>query len=115
SLAPVGKSVVTVTFGAVPFRLFDGAWTREKREALRTQALTALETAMPGSIAHVIAAETIAPPDIEEAIGATDGDLMGGELAADQMPSAWPEFPFPRCPFKGLYLAGSWLAMSGTC
>ena len=81
------------------------------------QALAALETAMPGAGAHVIAAEVIAPPDIEEALGATDGDLMGGALAADQMLSAgpWPDVPFPRCPLKGLYLAGSWLAMSGTC
>jgi len=116
-LAPLGQSVVTATLGAVPFRLFDGAWTREKREVLRMQALAALETAMPGAGAHVIAAEVIAPPDIEEALGATDGDLMGGALAADQMLSAgpWPDVPFPRCPLKGLYLAGSWLAMSGTC
>lgn len=115
SLAPPGSSVITATLGAVPYRLFDGAWTREKRDALRKQALAALEAAMPGAGGHVIAAEVIAPPDIEEALGATDGDLMGGELAADQLPSAWPEFPFPRCPLKGLYLAGSWLAMSGTC
>jgi phytoene dehydrogenase-like protein len=117
SLAPVGRSVVTATLGAVPYRLFDGAWTREKRDALRMQALAALEVTMPGASAHVIAAELIAPPDIEEALGATDGDLIGGELAADQMLSAgpWPEHPFPRCPLNGLYLAGSWLAMSGTC
>jgi phytoene dehydrogenase-like protein len=95
--------------------LFDGAWTREKRDALRKQALAALETALPGAGAHVLAAELIAPPDIEEALGATDGDLAGGELAADQLSGPWPEHPFPRSPLKGLYLAGSWLAMSGTC
>jgi phytoene dehydrogenase-like protein len=115
SLAPPGSSVVTTTFGAVPYRLFDGAWTREKRDALRNQALAALETALPGAGAHVLAAELIAPPDIEEALGATDGDLAGGELAADQLSGPWPEHPFPRSPLKGLYLAGSWLAMSGTC
>ena len=114
-LAPSGQAVVTVTLGAVPYRLFDGAWTREKRDVLRRQALAALEMAMPGAGAHVIAADVIAPPDIEEALGATDGDLAGGELAADQMSSAWPDFPYPRCPLKGLYLAGSWLAMSATC
>jgi phytoene dehydrogenase-like protein len=101
--------------GAVPHRLFDGAWTREKRDALRSQALSALEATMPGAGAHAIAAFLIAPPDIEEALGATDGDLGGGELAADQIESPWPEHPFPRSPLKGLYLAGSWLAMSATC
>jgi phytoene dehydrogenase-like protein len=115
SLAPAGGSVVTATLGAVPHRLFDGAWTREKRDALRSQALSALEATMPGAGAHAIAAFLIAPPDIEEALGATDGDLGGGELAADQIESPWPEHPFPRSPLKGLYLAGSWLAMSATC
>jgi phytoene dehydrogenase-like protein len=115
SLAPAGESVVTATLGAVPYRLFDGAWTREKREVLRKQALAALEIAMPGASAHVIAAVVIAPPDIEEALGATDGDLAGGELAADQLSSPWPEHPFPRSPLKGLYLAGSRLAMFSTC
>ncbi|MGD0867250.1 MAG: FAD-dependent oxidoreductase, partial [Rhizomicrobium sp.] len=117
SLAPAGSAVVTATLGAVPYRLFDGAWTREKRDALRKQALDAIEAAMPGTSAHVVAAEVIAPPDIEEALGATDGDLMGGEVAADQMLSAgpWPDFPFPRSPLKGLYLAGSWPAMGATC
>jgi phytoene dehydrogenase-like protein len=115
SLAPAGCSVVTATFGAVPHRLFDGAWTREKRDGLRKQALAALETAMPGTAAHVIAAVVIAPPDIEDALGATDGDLAGGELAPDQMLSPWPDRSFPHSPIKGLYLAGSWLAMSATC
>lgn len=117
SLAPAGGAVVTATLGAVPYRLFDGAWTREKRDMLRAQAMAALEAALPGASVHVIATEVIAPPDIEEALGATEGDLLGGELAADQLLSAgpWPEHPFPRCPLKGLYLAGSWLAMSGTC
>ncbi len=114
-LAPAGSAVVTATLGAVPFRLFDGAWTREKREMLRSQALAALDLAMPGAAAHVIATDVIAPPDIEEALGVTDGDLLGRELAADQMLGPWPEHPFPRCPLKGLYLAGSWLAMSATC
>jgi len=117
TLARAGCTVVTATLGAVPYRLFDGAWTREKREQLRRQAAAALETAMPGAGAQVVAADVIAPPDIEDALGATDGDLLGGELAADQLFGAgpWPDSPFPRCPLKGLYLAGSWLAMSGTC
>jgi phytoene dehydrogenase-like protein len=117
SLAPAGTAVVAATFGAVPYRLFDGSWTREKRDVLRMQALAALEAAIPGAGALVIAAEIIAPPDIEEALGATDGDLLGGERASDQMlsPGPWPGFPLPRCPIKGLYLAGSWLAMSATC
>ncbi len=115
SLAPRSSSVVTVTFGAIPFRLFDGAWTFEKRALLRRRALEALETVWPGTSASVVASEVVAPPDIEDALGATDGDLHGGEIAGDQMLGAgpWldlgPEQALPRTPIGGLYLAGSHL------
>lgn len=111
ALAPPSCSVVTATLGAVPFRLFDGAWTFEKRELLRCRATEALELVWPGASGSIVASEVIAPPDIEDALGATDGDLNGGEIAADQMlgPSLWPEHALPRTPVKGLYLAGSHL------
>ena len=85
SLAPPSCSVVTATLGAIPFRLFDGAWTFEKRELLRRRATDALDLVWPGASASVVACEVVAPPDIEDALGATDGDLHGGEIAGDQM------------------------------
>ena len=107
-LAPVGGAVLTATLSAIPFRLFDGAWTHEKRALLRERALAAAERALPGITSRALAAEVIAPPDIEAALGATEGDLMGGELAADQMLGArpWLGFPAPRTPVHGFYLAG---------
>ncbi|MDE3114970.1 MAG: NAD(P)/FAD-dependent oxidoreductase [Pseudomonadota bacterium] len=107
-LAPMGKAVLTATLSAIPFRLFDGAWTHEKRALLRERALAAAERALPGVSARVLAAEVIVPPDIEAALGATEGDLMGGELAPDQMLGArpWLGFSAPRTPVRGLYLAG---------
>ena len=115
SLAPPSCSVVTATLGAIPFRLFDGAWTFEKRELLRRRATDALDLVWPGASGHVVAAEVVAPPDIEDALGATDGDLNGGEIAGDQMLGAgpWsdrgPDRVLPRTPIDGLYLAGSHL------
>lgn len=118
-LAPAGQAVLTVTLGCIPFRLFDGAWTHEKRAALRNRALAAIESVLPGTAAHVVAAELIVPPDIEEALGATDGDLGGGEIAADQMFGFRPGFDAasPRTPITGLYLAGPSSAAGplGTC
>ena len=110
-LAPPSGAIVTATFGAIPFRLFDGAWTREKRELLRHRALEAAELVWPGFGDSVVAIEVVAPPDIEDALGATDGDLNGGEIAADQMLGAepWSDGALPRTPIAGLYLAGSYL------
>lgn len=101
SLAPKGAATLTATLGCIPFRLFDGAWTREKRDSLRERALAAAERTFPGL--RVAACEIIAPPDIEEALGATEGDLWGGEIAADQMLDLRPG---PRTDIAGLYLAG---------
>jgi phytoene dehydrogenase-like protein len=113
-LAPVGSATMTVTLGAIPFRLFDGAWTREKRDTLRVLALAAAESVFLGVSASVLAAEVIAPPDIEEALGATDGDLWGGEIASDQMLDFRPG---PRTQMTGLYLGGPSCAAGplGTC
>ena len=113
-LAPIGSATMAVTLGAIPFRLFDGAWTHEKRDALRGLALAAAESVLPGVSASVLAAEVITPPDIEEALGATEGDLWGGEIASDQILGLRPG---PRTEMTGLYLGGPSSAAGplGTC
>ncbi|MGH6871975.1 MAG: phytoene desaturase family protein [Rhizomicrobium sp.] len=107
-LAPPGKAVLTATLGCIPFRLFDGAWTNSHRERLRDATLAAIERVIPGTREATLAAELIVPSDIEDDLGATEGDLLGGELASDQMFDMRPGFdtPAPRTPIKGLYLAG---------
>lgn len=117
SLAPPGAAVMTVTLGSVPFRLFDSAWTHERRAGLRGRALDAAESVWPGVSATVLGAEVIVPGDIEEALGASEGDLDGGEIAPDQLFELrpWPECP--RTPIEGLYLGGRSASASvlGTC
>jgi len=100
-LAPRGAASVAVTLSGIALRPFDGAWTHDKREALRTAALAALDAVFPG--AKVLASEVIAPPDFEESLGLTGGDLWGGEIAPDQMFAARMG---PRTPIAGLYLGG---------
>jgi phytoene dehydrogenase-like protein len=101
SLAPVGAAVVTLSLSCIPLALFDGGWTAEKRDLLLSRALAGLGAlkSLPG----LRAAATIVPPDIEEALGLTSGDLDGGALAPDQMLALRPG---PRCALRGLYLAG---------
>jgi phytoene dehydrogenase-like protein len=109
SLAPPGAATITATIGCVPNRLFDGAWTHAKREELRGQILARIDAALPGSSAHILGSELILPPDMEEQIGATAGDLDGGELAADQMLDLRPGLEGAsgaRTPIRGFYLAG---------
>jgi phytoene dehydrogenase-like protein len=116
---PMGAATMTATVGGVPVRLFDGSWTHEKREALREQVLTQVERVLPGIAARVRACDVIVPPDFEEALGCTDGDLWGGEIASDQMLGFRPWFGCvpPRTPIGGLYLAGpsTSAGILGTC
>ena len=119
SLAPDGAACMTVTLGAVPHMLFDGAWTRDKRDQLRDATLSAIEAVLPGTSSLVVGAEMIVPPDFENLLGATGGDLTGGEIASDQMLGFRPfaDCAGTRTPLEGLYLAGpsSALAPFATC
>ncbi len=110
-LAPIGAATLTVTLGCIPFRLFDGAWTKEKRDVLQARALVAADAVMPGVGTRVLAAQVIAPPDFEDALGRSEGDLAGGDITPDQMFAMRPFVepggpPPPRTPVDGLYLAG---------
>jgi phytoene dehydrogenase-like protein len=100
SLAPAGKAVLTLTLSAIPMRLFDSDWTQEKRELLLARALARLQ---PLNLPPLRGAATIVPPDMEDALGLTGGDLDGGELAPDQMLGLRPG---ARTTVPGLYLAG---------
>lgn len=106
SLAPDGAAVATVTLGGIPFNPFDGPWTHDKRQKLAAQALALLNEALPG--VRVETSELIVPPDIENFLGLTEGDILGGELSAAQMLGFRPfaECRGTRTPVPGLYLAG---------
>ena len=111
-LAPIGKAVMTATISAIPSRLFDGDWTPAKRERLAALALQAAERVAPGILGRVVGLRTIVGPDIESELGATAGDLDGGEIAPDQMFGFRPfggdaDWADGRTPIHGLYLGGS--------
>jgi phytoene dehydrogenase-like protein len=110
SLAPSGKAAMTVTIGSIPHRFFDGAWTNARRDQLRERALHCVENVLPGTMERILGLKLLVPADIEEAIGRTDGDLSGGEIAPDQMlgmrPWAAKGLEAPRTALKGFYIAG---------
>ena len=107
-LAPIGAATMTVTIGAAPHVLFDGVWSREKRDTLVARVLAQIEEVFPGLSSSIVGSELFAPPDVEDALGATSGDLDGGEIAPDQMFAFRPfaDRKSPYTPVEGLYLAG---------
>src|SRR5262249_1976202 len=85
SLAPVSAATMTATVGCAPYKLFDGPWSHEMRDHLLSVVMKAIDAAMPDVRSLVVAAHVIVPPDLEQQIGVSEGDLDGGEIAADQM------------------------------
>ncbi len=108
SLAPVGAATMTATVGCIPYRLRDGAWSYARRDRLRAIVTAQIARVLPGFAESVLACEVLVPPDFEEQIGATEGDLWGGEIAAGQMFGRRPGVAHspPRSFLRGFYLAG---------
>jgi phytoene dehydrogenase-like protein len=104
SLAPAGCATLTVTLAGIPTRLSGGAWTEEKRLRLAAGALSRIEAVLPGTLASLAGIRIIAPPDMEDRLGASGGDLDGGLLAPDQMLALRPG---ARTVLAGLYLGGA--------
>jgi phytoene dehydrogenase-like protein len=100
---------MTATISAVPSRM-SGGWEEPRREQLAAIALAAAERAFPGVASLVLAQHVIVGSDVEQALGATEGDLDGGEIAPDQLlesrplrGAAWRD---GRTPIASLFLAG---------
>jgi phytoene dehydrogenase-like protein len=104
SLAPAGGATLTVTVAGIPARLFDGAWTQERRLRLAASVLPRIEAALPGTMAALAGIRIILPPDMEARLGASGGDLDGGQLAPDQMLGFRPA---ARTAMPGFYLGGA--------
>ncbi len=110
SLAPPKGATMTVTIGCMPYRFFDGTWTHARRDELTARVLAVIDDALPGTSSRILGMKLLAPPDIEDAIGRTEGDLWGGEIAPDQMlsqrPWSVPHLAPPRTAVRGFYIAG---------
>jgi phytoene dehydrogenase-like protein len=109
--APIAKAMMTATLSSIPTRLSEGEWTEDKRLKLVAIALTAAKRVYPDIEEFVLAHHVVTGSDMETALGATGGDLEGGELAPDQALGFRPfheaNWQDGRTPVRGLYLGSS--------
>jgi phytoene dehydrogenase-like protein len=110
-LAPEGKHTMSLFCQYAPYDLAEGTW-RERREEIGAniiQTFAGYAPNLPGVIEHM---EVLGPPDIEETIGITGGNIFHGQMLPDQMfgNRPVPGYADYRTPIAGLYLcgAGAW-------
>jgi phytoene dehydrogenase-like protein len=107
-LAPQGKHTMSLFCQYAPYELAEGAWEERREEIGANIVETFAEYApnLPDAIEHI---EVLGPPDIEERIGITGGNIFHGEILPDQMfgNRPVPGFSAYRTPVENLYLCGS--------
>lgn len=109
SLAPPGKHVASVFVQYVPETLFDGPWTRSRRETFQNTVLDIIEDEAPGFRDRIRQVETLLPADLEREIGMTGGNIFHGDLTLDQLlfNRPLPGMARYRTPIAGYWLCGA--------
>ena len=87
----------------MPYDLAEGTWDSRREEVAR-QFIDLIDRFAPGFDERIEAYEVLGPPDIEERIGLTGGNIFQGEVTPDQM---WEHRLTPRTPVPGLYFCGA--------
>ncbi|HEX7300465.1 MAG TPA: NAD(P)/FAD-dependent oxidoreductase [Solirubrobacteraceae bacterium] len=103
SPAPAGHHLLSVFGQYAPYELAEGTWDSRREEVAR-QFIDLIDRFAPGFEDRVVAYEVLGPPDIEDRIGLTGGNIFQGEVTPDQM---WEHRLAPRTPVPGLYFCGA--------
>ena len=109
TMAPDGKHYMSVFVQYCPYRLADGEWTAQKRQAFGDTVIDTIARHSPNFRDLILHAEIRTPWDIENEVGLTEGNIFQGELTFDQLlfNRPLPGYAQYRAPLGGLYLCGS--------
>jgi phytoene dehydrogenase-like protein len=109
TLAPEAGHVMSVFFHSAPYDVRDGGWNARARDHVGRTTVSILESYAPGIRKLVEGRQVLAPPDIEEEFGVTNGAILHAEPGLDQFFAWRPLLGHARYRFgiPGLYLAGS--------
>jgi phytoene dehydrogenase-like protein len=109
TLVPHGKHYMSVFVQYCPYRLADGDWTAEKRQAFGATVINTIAQHSPNFKDLILHAEIRTPWDIEKEVGLTEGNIFQGELTLDQLlfNRPIPGYAQYRSPVRGVYMCGS--------
>jgi phytoene dehydrogenase-like protein len=109
TMAPPGQHYMSVFVQYVPYKLADGDWTPEKRDAFGRTVIDAIAEYSPNFKDLIVHAEVRTPKELEDEVGLTEGNIFQGELTLDQLMfnRPIPGYAQYRTPIGGLYMCGS--------
>jgi phytoene dehydrogenase-like protein len=109
TMTPDGKHYMSVFVQYCPYKLADGEWTPEKRQAFGNTVIDAIARHSPDFKKLILHAEIRTPRDIENEVGLTEGNIFQGELTFDQLlfNRPIPGYAQYRAPVRGMYMCGS--------
>jgi len=78
TMAPDGKHYMSVFVQYCPYRLAEGEWTPERREAFGSTVIDTIAAQSPDFKSLILHAEVRTPWDIEREVGLTEGNIFQG-------------------------------------
>ncbi|WP_165222753.1 phytoene desaturase family protein [Aquisphaera insulae] len=103
SVAPAGVHTMSVFGQYVPNEFSAGDWD-SRRDEVRDVAIGSIARFCEGFPESVIQVQVLGPPDIEESVGLTGGQIFQGECLPEFM---WERRLTPRTPMPGVFLCGA--------
>lgn len=109
SLAPEGRHLLSVAAQYAPFRLADGSWNDERRDALGDAVVATLAEYAPDIEGAILHRHVLTPADLADRFALPEGNIHHGEMTLDQVffgrpVAGWARY---RTPIDGLYLCGA--------
>ena len=109
TMAPTGKHWMSVFIQYCPYKLADGEWTEERKQAYGQHIVDRIAEFSPDFKEKFLHMEIRTPKDLEDQVGLTEGNIFQGELTMDQLifNRPIPGYAQYRTPVSGLYMCGS--------
>jgi phytoene dehydrogenase-like protein len=109
TVAPEGKHLMSMFVQYAPYKLKDGEWDEQTKNAFAGRCFDIVEQYAPGFKDSIIDRQILTPVDLENTFNLTGGNIFQGAMNLDKlfMFRPVPGYAGYRMPIKGLFLCGS--------
>src|SRR5437870_3461073 len=109
SVAPPGKHVMSCFVQYAPYKLAEGTWDDQQRDAFGDNVIDTISDHIPNIRKIIVGRQVLTPLDLEREFGLTQGNIFQGELSLEQLffLRPVPGWAYYKTPVENLYMCGS--------